>query len=104
MVLDQRNCRPLRAIYFFGCQTQATPARSETPLKARTLSGNFSFKAVPVSLNCFRPCQIDLALRDPVPYVTSKNALKGNNGLQLGKSHDALCLLPNERRHADCKN
>jgi len=104
MVLDLWNCRPLRTIYLFGRQTQPTPARSEPLLKAHTLPGNFSFKAVPFSLNCFRPCQIDLALRDSVPYVTSKNALKGNNGLELGKLHDALCLLLNERRHTDHKN
>jgi hypothetical protein len=40
----------------------------------------FSLKLSPVSLDCFRPCQMDLALRHSVPYVTSKNALKGNNG------------------------
>jgi len=104
MVLDLRNCRPLRKISFFGRQTQPTPARSEPLLRALILPGNFSFKAVPFSLNCFRPCQIDLALRDSLPYVASINVLKGNNGLELGKSHDALCLLLNERRHTDRKN
>jgi hypothetical protein len=104
MVLDLRKCRPLRGILFFGRQTQLTPARSEPLLKTRTLPGSISFKAFPDLLNCFRSCQIDLALRDSVPYVTSKNALKGNNGMELGKSHDALCLLLNERRHTDCKN
>ena len=62
MVLDLRKCRPLQAIHFFGRQTQPTPARSETLLKARTIPSNFSFKTVPVSLNCFHPCQIDLTL------------------------------------------
>lgn len=76
----------------------------EPLLKARTPPSNFSFKSVHVSLNCFRPCQIDLAFRDSVPFVTSKNTLKSNNGLELGKSHDALCRLLNERRHTDCKN
>ena len=104
MVLYLRNCGPLRTIHFFGRQTQPAPTCSEPLLKALTLPGNFSFKAVPVSLNCFRPCQIDLTLRDSVPYVTSKNALKGNNGLELGKSHEALCLILKERRYTDCKN
>jgi hypothetical protein len=104
MVLDLRKCRLLRAIHFFGRQTQPTPARSEPLLKVRTLPRSFSFKTIPVSLNCFLPCQIDLALRDSVPYVTSNNALEGNNGLELCKSHDALCLLLNERRPTDCKN
>ena len=96
--------RPLWTIHFFGRQTQPTPARSEPLLKARTLPGNFSFKAVPVPLNCFVACEIDMALRDSVPYFTSKNALKGNNGLELGKSHEALCLILKERRYTDCKN
>ena len=96
MVFDLGKCRPLRAIHYYVRQTQPTPARSEPLLKVRTLPNNFSFKAIPVSLNCFRSCQIDLALRVSVPYITSKNALKGNNGMELCKSHDALCLQLNE--------
>ena len=62
------------------------------------------FKAIPVSLNCLFPCQIDLVLGDPFPYVTLKIALKCNNGLEHGKSHDAFCLLLNVRRHTDRNN
>lgn len=97
-----RNCRLPRAIRFFGRRTQQTLTRSKPLLKVRSLAGNFSFNAVPVSLNCFRLRQIDLALQESVPYVTSKIALKGNSELELDKSDDALCLVLNARRHTYC--